>query len=287
MNCPSSLEYFHEEFPSDSEIREEISAIDMFGETDQKEAESGRKILAQASRIAMLQARRMDQEELSSVYRRIELPLIEVLADMEKTGIRADGEELEEIGDGLKEQIGKITSAIYASAGEEFNINSPKQLGTILFDKLKLPPGKKTKSGYSTNAETLEHLARDYEIAAQVLEFRMLTKLNGTYVEGMLPLIDSQSRIHAHFQQTVTTTGRLQLHGAESSEYTGTSGAGKTSEKNIYRFRRRKNSGGSRLFPDRTAHHGASLSGSCSHRSFRKKSGHSPEHGVTGVRCPS
>lgn len=135
--------------------------------------------------------------------------MIEVLASMEKTGIRADGEELEEIGVSLKEQIDKITAAVYESAGEKFNINSPKQLGSILFDKLKLPPGKKTKSGYSTNAEVLEHLARGYEIAAQVLEFRMLTKLNGTYVEGMLPLIDSDSRIHAHFQQTVTTTGRL------------------------------------------------------------------------------
>lgn len=151
----------------------------------------------------------MQAEELCPVYQEIELPLIEVLASMEKTGIRADGEELEEIGVSLKEQIDKITAAVYESAGEEFNINSPKQLGSILFDKLKLPPGKKTKSGYSTNAEVLEHLARDYEIAAQVLEFRMLTKLNGTYVEGMLPLIDSDSRIHAHFQQTVTTTGRL------------------------------------------------------------------------------
>lgn len=204
-----SLEYFHEEFPSDAEIREEISAIDMFGETAQKEAQSGRRILALASRIALVQAQRMNTEELSSVYREIELPLIEVLADMEKTGIKADGAELEKIGDGLKEKIEEITAAIYESAGEEFNINSPKQLGAILFEKLKLPPGKKTKSGYSTNAEILEHLAEEYEIAAQVLAFRMLTKLNGTYVDGMLPLIDSDSRIHAHFQQTVTTTGRL------------------------------------------------------------------------------
>ena len=204
-----SLEYFHEEFPTDREILEEASVIDMFGETDQKQANLGRKILALSSRLALVQAQRMQAEELCPVYQEIELPLIEVLASMEKTGIRADGEELEEIGVSLKEQIDKITAAVYESAGEEFNINSPKQLGSILFDKLKLPPGKKTKSGYSTNAEVLEHLARDYEIAAQVLEFRMLTKLNGTYVEGMLPLIDSDSRIHAHFQQTVTTTGRL------------------------------------------------------------------------------
>ena len=187
-----SLEYFHEEFPTDREILEEASVIDMFGETDQKQANLGRKILALSSRLALVQAQRMQAEELCPVYQEIELPLIEVLASMEKTGIRADGEELEEIGVSLKEQIDKITAAVYESAGEKFNINSPKQLGSILFDKLKLPPGKKTKSGYSTNAEVLEHLARDYEIAAQVLEFRMLTKLNGTYVEGMLPLIEQR-----------------------------------------------------------------------------------------------
>ena len=165
--------------------------------------------MAASSKIAAMQAERLAAEQLSSVLQDIELPLIEVLADMEKNGIRVDAEELETIGDFLKEKISEVTEKIYDAAGEEFNINSPKQLGAVLFEKLKLPPGKKTKSGYSTNAEVLERLAQDYPIAEQVLEFRMLTKLNGTYVEGMLPLIDSEGKIHAHFQQTVTATGRL------------------------------------------------------------------------------
>lgn len=204
-----ALEYFHEEFPSDKEIMEQISTIDMFGEVYQKQADCGLRILRMASRAAAVQAQRLSMEHLVSVCRQIEFPLIEVLADMERNGIRVDGETLEEIGGFLKEKIEEITSVIYETAGEEFNINSPKQLGSILFEKLGLPPGKKTKSGYSTNAEVLERLAGDYPIAAQVLEFRMLTKLNGTYVEGMLPLIDNGGKIHAHFQQTVTATGRL------------------------------------------------------------------------------
>lgn len=203
------LEYFHEEFPTEKEMAEETSAIDLFGEMYEKQAQTGRRILAASSRIAAVQAERLTAEQLSSVLQRVELPLIEVLADMEKNGIRVDAGKLEEIGDFLKEKISEVTEKIYDAAGEEFNINSPKQLGAILFDKLKLPPGKKTKSGYSTNAEVLERLAQDYPIAEQVLEFRMLTKLNGTYVEGMLPLIDSEGKIHAHFQQTVTATGRL------------------------------------------------------------------------------
>ncbi len=203
------LEYFHEEFPTDKELTEEMSVIDMFGEIYEKQAQAGLRILAASSKIAALQAERLAAEQLSSVLQDIELPLIEVLADMEKNGIRVDAEELETIGDFLKEKISEVTEKIYDAAGEEFNINSPKQLGAVLFEKLKLPPGKKTKSGYSTNAEVLERLAQDYPIAEQVLEFRMLTKLNGTYVEGMLPLIDSEGKIHAHFQQTVTATGRL------------------------------------------------------------------------------
>ena len=198
-----------EEFPTDKELTEEMSVIDMFGEIYEKQAQAGLRILAASSKIAALQAERLAAEQLSSVLQDIELPLIEVLADMEKNGIRVDAEELETIGDFLKEKISEVTEKIYDAAGEEFNINSPKQLGAVLFEKLKLPPGKKTKSGYSTNAEVLERLAQDYPIAEQVLEFRMLTKLNGTYVEGMLPLIDSEGKIHAHFQQTVTATGRL------------------------------------------------------------------------------
>ena len=227
-----------EEFPTDKELTEEMSVIDMFGEIYEKQAQAGLRILAASSKIAALQAERLAAEQLSSVLQDIELPLIEVLADMEKNGIRVDAEELETIGDFLKEKISEVTEKIYDAAGEEFNINSPKQLGAVLFEKLKLPPGKKTKSGYSTNAEVLERLAQDYPIAEQVLEFRMLTKLNGTYVEGMLPLIDSEGKIHAHFQQTVTATGRLSCTepNLQNIPVPGRS-LGRMLRKGIYRFR--------------------------------------------------
>lgn len=204
-----ALEYFHEKFPSDEEIAEETSAIDLFGRELEKQESLGLKILSLSSRLSLVQSQRLGAEKLVSVCTQIEFPLIEVLADMEHTGIRVDAEALEEIGIFLREKIQQITDVIYTAAGSEFNINSPKQLGAVLFDDLGLPPGKKTKSGYSTNAEELERLAKDYPIAANILEFRMLTKLNGTYVDGMLPLISSEGRIHAHFQQTVTMTGRL------------------------------------------------------------------------------
>ena len=128
---------------------------------------------------------------------------------MEAQGFAVDREELLNAGERLREQISAVTSRIFSLAGQEFNINSPKQLGEILFDKLRLPAGKKTKTGYSTNAETLERLKDEHEIVAQILEYRMLSKLNGTYVEGMLPMIHADGKIHAHFQQTVAATGRI------------------------------------------------------------------------------
>lgn len=138
-----SLEYFHEEFPTDREILEEASVIDMFGETDQKQANLGRKILALSSRLALVQAQRMQAEELCPVYQEIELPLIEVLASMEKTGIRADGEELEEIGVSLKEQIDKITAAVYESAGRRIQYQFPEAAGKYPFRQAEASSGKK------------------------------------------------------------------------------------------------------------------------------------------------
>ena len=201
--------YLDESFPNDKEIHQDLASIDLFGDFYEKEAEYGRRILSTASRLAPILAEKLSEEQMLYVFRDIELPLSEVLADMESSGIKTDGEVLKVIGDSLTGRIEELTRLIHAMAGEEFNINSPKQLGQILFEKLELKNGKKTKTGYSTSAEVLEKLKDQHPIIPLILEYRMLTKLTGTYVEGMLPLIDATGRIHAHFQQTVAATGRL------------------------------------------------------------------------------
>lgn len=147
------------------------------------------------------------QEEL---YQNIELPLIEVLADMQIAGVYVDKAALHAFGEELEDKINQLTAQIYEEAGEEFNLNSPKQLGGILFEKLGLPHGKKTKTGYSTNVETLQKLEPDHAIVAHILEYRQLSKLQSTYVKGLLSVIDQQTgRIHSNFNQTVTATGRI------------------------------------------------------------------------------
>ncbi len=150
------------------------------------------------------------QPELEKLYYELELPLMTVLADMQKIGCKVDANLLREFGVNLDERIDSLTNEIYDYAGTEFKINSPKQLGEILFDRLGLPVQKKTKSGYSTNAEVLEEIAGYHPIVNAVLEYRQLTKLKSTYVDGLLKVINPlDSRIHSHFQQTVTATGRL------------------------------------------------------------------------------
>ncbi|MBO4678933.1 MAG: DNA polymerase I, partial [Lachnospiraceae bacterium] len=143
------------------------------------------------------------------LYREIEMPLSFVLYSMEREGVLVDKNALKEYSAHLKEGIDKLEKKIYEEAGTEFNINSPKQLGEVLFEKLNLPGGKKTKSGYSTAADVLEKLSVDYPIVNDILEYRMLSKLNSTYAEGLQNFISSDGRIHAHFNQTITATGRL------------------------------------------------------------------------------
>ena len=128
---------------------------------------------------------------------------------MEITGIRVEREALREYGDHLVGRIQELEQEIYALAGEEFNILSPKQLGTILFDKLHLPYGKKTKTGYSTSASVLEKLQDEEPIARLVLEYRQLTKLKSTYADGLANFISEDERIHGKFHQTITATGRI------------------------------------------------------------------------------
>ena len=148
----------------------------------------------------------MNMEEL---YLKIEHPLTFVLRDMEELGVRVDRGALTDYGAKLSGRIAELTQEIYSLAGETFNINSPKQLGQILFEKLGLPSGKKTKSGYSTNAEVLGKLSGAHPIIPAILEYRQLTKLSSTYVEGLLSGIAPDGRIHSTFHQTVTATGRI------------------------------------------------------------------------------
>ncbi len=146
---------------------------------------------------------------MTALFETIELPLCPVLADMECAGFSVDRQALYEFGESLNEGIKGLQQSIWQLAGHDFNILSPKQLGTVLFDELMLPSGKKTKSGWSTNAEVLEKLRGKHPIVDAVLEYRMLTKLKSTYAEGLLKVIEADGRIHTNFQMTVTATGRL------------------------------------------------------------------------------
>ena len=146
---------------------------------------------------------------MESLYDEMELPCLYALYEMEKNGIRVDGEALHQYGKKLRTRIEELTAEIHAMAGEEFNINSPKKLGEILFEKLGLKNGKKTKTGYSTSAEVLEKLKNTHPIIPKILEYRQLTKLNSTYAEGLAGYIRADGRIHGKFHQTVTVTGRI------------------------------------------------------------------------------
>ena len=152
----------------------------------------------------------LKKNDMLELFNKIEMPVLEVLADMQFQGMYVDKDELVEYGKELKTRIDGLTKEIHVLAGEEFNVNSTKQLGEILFEKLKLPVVKKTKNGYSTDVETLEKLQGEHEIIEKILEYRQLAKLNSTYIEGMIPYINKNTnRIHSYFHQTVTATGRI------------------------------------------------------------------------------
>ena len=143
------------------------------------------------------------------VYEEIELPLVFTLDSMEKWGIRVKGDELKAYGEKLSVRIHELEKLIYVQAGEEFNINSPKQLGVILFEKMGIPGGRKTKTGYSTAADILEKLAPEQPIVKDILEYRQLAKLKSTYADGLGAVIREDGRIHSTFNQTITATGRI------------------------------------------------------------------------------
>lgn len=163
--------------------------------------------VAFASQAPILQ--KLKETGMERLFREVEMPLVFTLADMEKEGILACGDALSEYGDKLAVRIAELEKQIYEAAGETFNINSPKQLGSILFEKLEMPYGKKTKTGYSTAADVLERLAPEYPIVADILEYRQLAKLKSTYADGLVNYIKEDGRIHTSFNQTITATGRL------------------------------------------------------------------------------
>lgn len=152
---------------------------------------------------------RVKEQGMWDLYINIEMPLVYALAEMEEVGIKVEGDKLSAYGNALKIDIDRLENEIYEEAGEKFNINSPKQLGVLLFEKLEMPGGKKTKTGYSTSADVLEKLAPDYPVVRKILDYRALTKLYSTYAIGLSEYIQSDGRIHGNFNQTITATGRI------------------------------------------------------------------------------
>ena len=152
---------------------------------------------------------RLSEEKMLALFEDIEMPLSLVLYEMEKEGVTVQKEALNAYSEELKKQIDVLVKSIYEKAGMEFNINSPKQLGEVLFEKLEIPGGKKTKTGYSTAVDVLEKLQADYPIVSEILQYRTLAKLNSTYAEGLVGHIGEDNKIHTSFNQTITATGRI------------------------------------------------------------------------------
>ena len=161
-------------------------------------------------RLENIQKEKIEEEEMTSLYQDMELPLVEVLASIEYVGINTDESVLDEIDEQIIEKLKNLEEEIYGEAGEEFNINSPKQLGIILFEKMDFPVIKKTKTGYSTSADVLEKLRGKGEIIDKILDYRKFSKLKSTYIDGLKSVINKKTkRIHSRFMQTVTATGRI------------------------------------------------------------------------------
>lgn len=205
-----AAEYLHQTIEEEKDFLKNNGQVDLFTDMVSVYLDYGFSICSGILNLREIQRQKIQEEHLDQVLYDVELPLVVVMASMEYEGFRADVTELETFGETLLGEIDGLTADIYEMAGEEFNINSPLQLGDILFEKLQLPAGKKTKRGYSTSADILEKVKDLHPIVPAVLEYRTLAKLKSTYIDGMLPLIaPSDGKIHAHFNQTVTTTGRI------------------------------------------------------------------------------
>ncbi len=181
----------------------------LFEEVGGSEEEVKIKNIFKLNKVYEVLEGKIKEEKMEDLYYKVEHPLIFVLSSMESLGFNVNEEKLNELAVKFKEEISRTEKEIFSLAEEEFNINSPKQLGKILFEKLDLPVIKKTKTGYSTNAEVLEKLQDKHEIIPKITYYRQITKLNSTYVEGLKNVIDEDGHIHSSFNQTVTTTGRL------------------------------------------------------------------------------
>jgi len=201
-----AMTYLQEELPKPLFLQED--AFSALGGGEEAEQTLGQYAFALYRLMQQLKPA-LTELSMEKLFYEVELPLCRVLAEMERSGVLVDARALAAYGEFLQEKALAAEQQIYDLAGESFNINSPKQLGQILFEKLQLPHGKKTKTGFSTNADVLEKLRYDYPIVELVLQYRQLTKLKSTYADGLLKVIEPDGRIRSSFQMTVTATGRL------------------------------------------------------------------------------
>ena len=202
-------DYLSEDLPSRMDLLGKGQIGDLLVREEEKAADCVCYMAYAVWKSAGILKKRLLDEEMYTLYTEIEMPLIYSLYHMEKEGIQVQREKLKEYGDKLKVGIARLEKEIYEDTGREFNINSPKQLGEILFGEMKLPGGKKTKTGYSTAADVLEKLAADHPVVQKILDYRQLAKLNSTYAEGLAGFIREDGRIHGKFNQTITATGRI------------------------------------------------------------------------------
>ena len=224
------LEIDIEEYLGNKEEKDnQINLFEQIGSNDQELEKQEYEIEKKKSNInvvAIKNIKEITKEKLENInatklFNEIDMPTVEVLANMKWNGMYVDEKELSEFGKELTDKLEVITKIIYEMAGEEFNINSTKQLGEILFEKMKLPVIKKTKSGYSTDVDVLEKLRKEDPIIEQIIEYRQLMKLNSTYVEGLKPYINKKTgRIHSFFHQTITATRKNKLNRTKFTKYT-------------------------------------------------------------------
>lgn len=204
-----ALQYLNITFPSKSELFGKAGVQEMLMTKLDELAEYACESAYVSLFSADLILKELENENMTELFANIEMPLVFVLYDMQKEGVRVDKEGLKSYGEVLGNRIQVLEKEIYDEAGEEFNINSPKQLGVILFEKMNMPYKKKTKSGYSTAADVLDKLAPGYPFVKKILEYRQLAKLKSTYADGLAAYISEDGRIHGKFNQTITATGRI------------------------------------------------------------------------------
>ena len=205
----TASEYLEESYPTWKQLFDKLTAEEALRTKKEDLVKYTCQMASVFSRAAGRVSERLEKEGMTSLYREIERPLSYVLYDMERIGVRIRPEALSEYSAQLGKQADALAARIYEACGEEFNIASPKQLGVILFEKLGMPGGKKTKTGYSTAAGVLEKLAPEYPVVNDILDYRAVTKLKSTYADGLTSYVASDGRIHTRFNQTITATGRL------------------------------------------------------------------------------